>query len=138
MSDYNFRAAISNEKDLTNSRLVQGIVNSWRDNKKVFRYVTRHELINDNYPLRVDVSIVKESAREGRYMKPTFTFDESRVVQSPEIYEVEIEVENYKVGIGTRYNNPKDLNVPLKKVINMVLSALQGTNYPIPYSKQNN
>ena len=39
--DYNFRAAISNEKDLTNSRLVQGNVNSWKDNKKVFRYVTR-------------------------------------------------------------------------------------------------
>ena len=64
-------------------------------------------------------------------MKPTFTFDESRVVQSPEIYEVEIEVENYKVGIGTRYNNPEDLNVPLKKVINMVLSAFR--EQIIPY-----
>lgn len=134
--DYNFRAAISNEKDLTNSRLVQGIVNSWKDNKKVFRYVTRHELVNPNYPLRVDISIVKESAREGRYMKSTFTFDESRVVQSPEIYEIEIEVENYAVGIGTRYNTAEELNVPLKKVINLVLSALQGTNYPIAYSKQ--
>ena len=135
--DYNFRAALSVEKDLTNTRATQAMVGSWKDNKKIFRFIHRHTLIHRELPVKVDISIVKESMREGRYMKPAYTFDEARVVNSPESYEVEFEIDNFKVGPGTTYANESVLVPVIRKMVRHILSGLQESNYPISYSDQN-
>ena len=135
--DYNFRAALSVEKDLTNTRATQAMVGSWKDNKKIFRFIHRHTLIHRELPVKVDISIVKESMREGRHMKPAYTFDEARVVNSPESYEVEFEIDNFKVGPGTTYANESVLVPVIRKMVRHILSGLQESNYPISYSDQN-
>ena len=137
VSDFNFRAALNVEKDLTNTRLSQATVSSWKDNKKTFRFLHRHKFIHSTIPVVVDISIVKESMKEGRYMKPTYTFDESRVSQSPESYEVEFEIVNSSVGPGTRYSTAEDLVPVMRKMIRTILSGLQETNYPVSFSEQN-
>lgn len=134
--DFNFRVALSNEKDLRSSRLVQGIINSWKDTKKVFRYLSRHQLTHPDLPFTVDVTVVKSSAREGRYPKPTFTFDEARVAYSPESFEIEIEVDNDRVGQVSEFSQPPKLSAALRRGIRLVLSGLQGTNFPVSYSEQ--
>ena len=135
--DYNFRAALSVEKDLTNTRATQAMVGSWKDNKKIFRFIHRHTLTHRELPVKVDISIVKESMREGRHMKPAYTFDEARVVNSPESYEVEFEIDNFKVGPGTTYANESVLVPVIRKMVRHILSGLQESNYPISYSDQN-
>ena len=67
--EYNFRAALSIEKNLTNTRATQAMVKSWKDNKKIFRFIHRHTLVHNLLPIKADISIVKESMRDGRYMK---------------------------------------------------------------------
>ena len=136
VSDYNFRAALSVEKDLTNTRATQAMVSNWKDNKKIFRFIHRHTLWHNTLPVRADISIVKESARDGRRMKPVYTFEEGNVVNSPETYEVEFEINNQEVGPGTRYSTSEDLTLVIRKMIRYVLSGLQETNYPVSYTVQ--
>jgi len=135
--DYNFRAALSVEQDVTNSKMAQSTIASWKDNKKTFRYITRHRLLHDEMPVAIDISIVKESYKKGKYMVPTYNFDEARITQAQEIYEIEVEILNNKIGIATEYNTPEALEKQIRKTIMLILSGLQGTNYPISYSKQN-
>ena len=134
--EYNFRAALSIEKNLTNTRATQAMVKSWKDNKKIFRFIHRHTLVHNLLPIKADISIVKESMRDGRYMKPTYTFDEARVVNAPESYEVEFEINNNIVGPGTRFASSDDLVPVIRKMIRHILSGLQQSNYPISFTNQ--
>ena len=101
--DFNMRASLSLEKDLTTTQLVKSMVSSWRDNKKQFRYINRYRLTHKDIPVVIDVSIVKQSARQGRNLALTYTFQEAELDKQPERYEVELEVANFIVGIGTQY-----------------------------------
>ena len=47
------------------------------------------------------MSFVKQSARKGRDLSLSYTFQEADLDKEPERFEIELEVENYKVGIGT-------------------------------------
>ena len=131
------RASLSLEKDLTTTQLVKSMVSSWRDNKKQFRYINRYKLTHKDIPVAVDVSIVKQSARQGRNLALTYTFQEAELDKQPERYEVELEIDNFKVGIGTEYSTPEQLLLAVKRVVKLVLSGLQGTNYPVSYPEQN-
>lgn len=135
--DFNFRASLSLESDFTHSMNAKAMVTSWKDNKKEFRYINRHTLTHKDFPIKVDVSIVKQSARKGYNLERCYTFEEANLNKTPDRYEVEIEIDNDKVGIGTNYSTPKELGTPLRKAIMFVLSGLQGTNYPISYPIQN-
>lgn len=132
VADFNFRCSLNTEKNLSKTQLATAIVNSWKDNKKEYRYIHRHSFKHPNYPVIVDISTVRQSERGNR----TYTFDEANLNRLPERHEIEIEVDNYGVGIGTEYATPQSLNAKLKKVINIVLAGLQGTNYPVSYPKQ--
>lgn len=136
-SDFNFRTALSLESDYTHSVTARSMVSSWKDNKKEFRYINRHTLTHKDFPLKVDVSIVKQSSKKGYNVERNYTFGEANLSKSSERYEIELEVDNDKVGIGTPYNKHDLLSVPFRKAIMMVLSGLQGTNYPISYPQQN-
>jgi hypothetical protein len=132
VADFNFRCSLNTEKNLSKTQLATAIVNSWKDNKKEYRYIHRHSFKHPNYPVIVDISTVRQSERGNR----TYTFDEANLNRLPERHEIEIEVDNYGVGIGTEYATPQSLNAKLKKVIKIVLAGLQGTNYPVSYPKQ--
>ncbi len=108
----------------------------WADSKKTFRYINRYSLRHPDLPVIVEVSIVKDSNKSGRFMIPTYNIQESGVFSGREKYEIEIECDNKLVGVGTEFSTPKLLNVALKKTIKLILSGLQGTNYPVSYNEQ--
>tara|TARA_Y100000389_G_scaffold205058_1_gene262559 strand:+ start:4089 stop:7418 length:3330 start_codon:yes stop_codon:yes gene_type:complete len=135
--DFNFRVALQSEKRLSHrDGRIRNTKESWNDTKKIFRLINRSTLRNDKYPIKVDVSIVKSSLRKGRFPIPEYKFKESGVLNSPQQYEIEIEVDNDKIRQGSLCNTPESLNNVLKKVIKFILSGLQSTNYPISYPEQ--
>ena len=140
--DYNMRVSYQTEKDIKPySPFAENIKSSWKDSKKTFRYINRVSLTRDDIPVRIDMSIVKESSSEktvykGRTVyksKSEYTFEAANVLDNPEKYEIELEILNNKVGPGTNYSDRRKLMKELKKVIKYVLSGLQNTNYPISY-----
>ena len=139
--DYNnfgFRVSFQTEKNLDiNHPLIKNITSQWGNNKKTFRYITRHKMVHDELPFNIDLSIVKESKKRGYKYISEYTFRESGVLDSYEIYEIEIEIDNRRVGMGTEYDNVEKVNKSLKKVIKYILSGLQDTSYPISYDEQN-
>ena len=143
MDDYNFRVSYQKEKTIGSySSFAENIRSSWEENKKTFRYINRVSFVHPDIPVRVDLSIVKDSSSEkveykGRTIyksKPEYTFQSAKVLDNPEKYEIELEILNNRVGAGTDFNNGAKLMVQLKRAIKYVLSGLQNTNYPISYT----
>lgn len=136
-NDFNFRITLQNEKRVdTSNPIIKNMVGKWKDIKKVFRYSTRNTLTHDTLPINIDVSVVKESTRKGSTLIPSYQFVDSGINESQERYEIEIEVINEQVGVGTKYSNPKLLETAIKKTIKLIMSGIQGTNYPISYVEQ--
>ena len=137
--DFNFRVSMQTEKHLNyNSGLVRNVRDTWKDLKKTFRLISRTTLRSDKYPVKIDLSIVKSSKRVGRSFVPEYKFKDSGVLESPEQYEIEIEVDSDKIGYypGTAYSTVESLGTSLRKVIKLVLSGMQSTNYPVSYPEQ--
>jgi hypothetical protein len=65
-------------------------------------------------------------------METTYTFDQADVVNSPPKYEIEIEIDNTRVGPGKFVDTPKALAFLLRRAIKLVLSGLQGTKFAVP------
>ena len=136
--DFNFRSTLSIETNFDDySPLIKNIKEKWSENKKTFRYINRCTMIGSYlFPFMIDLSIVKDSKRQGNFYVPEFNIKDSGVFDGAEKYEIEIECINSKIGTGTQYNTPISLNKAMKQVIKYILSGLQGTNYPIAYSEQ--
>jgi hypothetical protein len=142
--DFNFRVSYQTEERMRSSNpIIRSLTESWEKSKKVFRFINRVSFSHPDIPIMVDLSIVKNSTaiimnNGKKFMKPVYTTAESGVFENAEVYEVELEVNNSKVGPGTPYNNPAALLAGIRKAIKFVLMGLQGTNYPISYPEQNN
>uniref|UniRef100_A0A6C0IIS8 mRNA (guanine-N(7))-methyltransferase n=1 Tax=viral metagenome TaxID=1070528 RepID=A0A6C0IIS8_9ZZZZ len=137
VDDFNFRLALSSEHKLTSSaNMVKDLLEKWNDNKKTFRYLNRYSLKHPDFPFIVDLSIVKESKKQGKSYVPEYNFQDSGVLLSTDKYEIEIECMNSMVGIGTPFSTPTLLQNALNQVIKYVLAGLQETNYPVAYSEQ--
>jgi curved DNA-binding protein CbpA len=143
INDFNLRISLQKEKPIKlHSSFAQNIISEWTNNKKTFRYINRISFKHSQFPIRIDMSIVKESNTEeyefrGRKqirLKPEYTIETSNVFNNTEKYEIELEVLNYKVGAATNFSNSKLLSPVLRKIIKFVLSGLQNTNYPISYT----
>jgi hypothetical protein len=143
IKDYNINVKLQEEIQFGSShQFGKKIISEWKDVKKTFRYLNRISFTHNEFPVRIDMSIVKESNKEeiefrGRKqlkLKPEYTIESSNVFNNPEKYEIEIEVLNKEVGVGTEYNNVSKISNMLKKIIKYVLSGLQNTNYPISYT----
>jgi hypothetical protein len=142
--DFNFRIALATEHMLESSHpIVQGLVRDWSESKKSFRYINRVSFTHPDHPFRVDMSMVKSSKsrdRTGRFPIPTFTVAESGVFGQPVRYEMEIELRNDMVRDGMEddgmYSSPDKMYRALRKGIQLVLSGLQGTNFPVSYKEQ--
>jgi hypothetical protein len=135
--DFNFRVTINNETSISKKgKIGIDVFESWNKSKKVFRYMNRVTFVNQKYPFKVDLSIVKSSSKNERgWMIQTYNIDESNVFNNEDVYEIEIEVDSTAKVL---YKNYKDLSNNLQKVVKQVLSGLQKTNFPISYTEQRN
>ena len=138
MNDFNFRVSLSKESKMhENVPIVRSIIDKWNDQKKTFRYLNRIKMRHPKFPVVVDLSVVKDSKKQGRFYVPEYSITDSDVFNAPEKYEIEIECVNKLVGLGTAFNTAELLNTTaLKPVIKYVLSGLQETNYPVSYPEQ--
>ena len=141
--DYGFRVSYQMEEDFAPSYgLARDIISKWTDTKKIFRYLNRVRFSHPQYPIFADVSIIKESkkTKKSKGKKsvpiPTYTLEDGGVFTNDEKYDIELEFDNSKVGIGTEYDTPLKLLAIVRKTIRHVLSAFQKTNYPIPFSER--
>jgi len=138
MEDFNFRVSFQTEQDHhTRTNLARDILSRWDDSLKFFRLMNRVQFVHDEYPVFVDMSIVRTSKKMDNVPLYKYTIQEANVFNNVEHYEIEIEVDGKRVGAGTQYNTPKKLTDMLRKCIRMVLCGLQGSAYPISYKEKN-
>jgi hypothetical protein len=137
--DFNFSVSYKTEKNLnyTEGKVIQ-LINNWEKSKKTFRYINRVTFKHPDYPINVDISIVKSSTKEKTSydLIKTYKTDESGVFTNPESFEIELEVDNTLIGPGTEFNTPEIIENAIRKVIKFVMSGLQGTNYPVSIIEQ--
>ena len=137
MDDYGFRVAYQLERDYTVTEpLSLDIIRKWPDSKKIFRYMNRVRFRHPDYPVFADLSIIKTSETSNRYMIPHNTIQEAKVFTNPESYEIELEIDNKRVGAGSSFPTLKSLMESIRTCIRIVLAGLQESKFPIPYSER--
>lgn len=137
--DFNFNVSYNLERDYpVDSKNVADMVREWSENRKTFRLINRVRFYKEDTPIVVDLSIIRNSKMSGGTMVPAHTMEESGIFTFAEHCEIELEVDNAKVGVGTDYTKDavKRLSDELRHAIRIVLSGLQETNYPISYKEQ--
>tara|TARA_B100000902_G_scaffold399900_1_gene473466 strand:+ start:730 stop:4737 length:4008 start_codon:yes stop_codon:yes gene_type:complete len=151
INEYNARIALQHEVKISpQSQIVQSILKEWANSKKIFRYIYRASYTDSRFKsaYQYDLSIVKSSslARGNRIPEPTFTLEQSNVLNNQETYEIEQEHQyeefNYMDKVNKGDNVTIDEKVDIlyddtKKAIKLVQSAIQKTNYPITMTEQN-
>jgi hypothetical protein len=136
--DFNFRVSYQVEQDFNvHSNFSRNIISKWENSLKIFRCMNRIRFYHDEYPIFADLSIVKTSKKTNNVPVPKYTIQEADVFNGLEHYEIELELDNSRIGTGTKYDNLPALMNAIRKCIRVVLSGLQGTNYPISYQIQN-
>jgi hypothetical protein len=102
--------------------------------------MNRVRFIHPDYPIFADLSIVRSSktrrSERGTVPIPEYTVQKANLFKNPEVYEIEFELDNSRVGLGTPFNDANILMDAIRKCIRVVLSGIQGTNYPIPASEK--
>lgn len=132
-NDWNFRVSLQTEKNLDkSSSLVMGLIDTWTNSKKIFRLINRVSFVHNEYPFIVDLSIVRENKRRGKYLVPEFSFEASGVMENPAKYEIEFEVDYIKL---ESYSSQL-LENQIKKMAKEILAGIQQTNYPVSYDEQ--
>ena len=136
--EYNFRISYQVEKIYNvNNETIKTIIDKWNSTKKIFRYIKRFEFTHPDYPFLIHCSIVKTSKTNAGKFIPQLNIKDSDVFNSYEQYEIEIELNNAKVGIDTKFSTGLIIYQKLKQLIKYVLIGIQQTNYPITLIEQN-
>ena len=136
-ADFNFRVAYQMEQDFSvRTNIAKNIIGKWNDSKKIFRYINRVRFSHPVYPVYADISIVRGSKKTNRIPIPQYTIQEAEVFTNAETFEIELEIANERVGIGTNYNTKAVLVDAIRRCIRIVLGGIQGTNYPIGYDER--
>ena len=140
MDDFNFNVSFQTEQDFhTQTDIARNIITRWTDSKKIFRSMNRVRFYHPDLPIFADLSIVKSSATTNNHIPiPQYSIQDAGVFNNVEKYEIELEVDNSKVGMGTDFSTVKPLMNALRKCIRTVLSGLQCTRFPISYQEQAN
>jgi hypothetical protein len=135
-NDFNFRVTLMTEETVNKkSKAGADLIENWNKNKKVFRLINRVSFEHPNYPVSIDLSIVRSSSKNERgFMIPTYNMDESGVLSNPEFYEIEIEVNHVQSKLLCK--NPSELVETLQNINKIILCGLQRTNFPISYPQQ--
>jgi mRNA (guanine-N7-)-methyltransferase len=137
--DFNFRVSYQLEQDFTPvSNIAKTIIQKWSDSKKLFRLLNRVRFSHPDYPFFVDVSIVKGNKKVAgsKVPIPQYTIQDAGVFENTESYEVEIELDNTRIGISTPYDTRDKLLAIIRKGIRLILGAIQGSNYPISFEEK--
>ena len=131
-TDFGFRVSYQMEEDYqSGNEPARKMMESWTDSKKTYRYLNRVRFSHPIYPIFADLSIIKSSRSMQKIQIPTHTIQEGGVFTNNETYEIELELDNTKIGVGTDYASLSVLLDSIRKTIRIVLSALQTTPYPI-------
>ena len=138
-SDFNFNVKFQMERDFSmDSNISKASISKWTDTRKIFRHMNRVQFRRNDCPVLVDISIVRSSKRIGKTQLPQYTIQEAGVFENEETYEIELELNNEMIGPkASVFNTPEKVLDALRKTIRMVLSAIQGTPYPIGKTEQN-
>lgn len=138
MDDFNFRVSYQTEQDFhIQTDIARNIISKWQDSKKIFRSMNRVRLFHPDLPIFADLSIVKSSTTTYNHVQiPQYSIQDAGVLTNIEKYEIELEVDNSRVGTGTNFSTVQHLMDALRKTIRTVLTGLQGTKYPISYQDQ--
>jgi len=139
--DFNFRVNYALEVKSTKN-VENYVIDNWKKSKKEFRYLNRVTFSHPDYPVIVEISITKsgnmgKDKRGFNHIIPVYTVEESNIFNNKETYEIEIEVNNDKIGHSTKFKIAEDIANTVRKVIKYILIGLQGTMYPISYPEQN-
>jgi mRNA (guanine-N7-)-methyltransferase len=132
--DFNLKISYQLEQNSTaRSDFIRNILDKWTEKMKSFRYLNRVRFSHPDLPIFADISIVRSSrSNRGEFIK-TYDVQDSGVFQGLETYEIEMEIDNTRVGTATQWNTVTKLVDLIRKTIRIVLSGLQGTAYPISY-----
>lgn len=139
--DFEFRVNYKEESSMNlKSNQVKNMLQDWNTSKKVFRLIKRYTFLHQEFPFKIDCSIVKSSNKKNGYLIPTWNVHESNVFKNNETYEIEIEFDSERVSRNLRAGHEKvDYVKTLYKnsrgVIKLILSGLQETNFPISFSE---
>jgi len=137
--DMNFRVDYKIEKTFNIRESEFNDETKWQNSEKAFRYIKRYQFYHPDYPFFIDLSIVKSSNRKegnrNEYVQ-TYTIQESGVFNNVEKYEIEIEINNRRVGTGTPFNTPESILHEIRKCSRIILSGIQGTSYPISFTER--
>ena len=140
--DFEFRVSYKMEKDFSVTtpfvwQLVKDDV--WMNTKKLFRSMNRVQFRHPDFPILADISIVKSSMKrkeDREKMIQHITVQQAEVFSRPETYEVELEIDNSRVGNGTAFDTAAKVGAALRAVIRIVMNGLQNTRFPIGKSEQ--
>ena len=134
--DFNFRVGLREENPVREGDIrIKSMLKNWNQTKKNFRFIKRFTFTHPHYPLKVDCSIVKSSSRIRGRMISAYTIEESKLLQNPEKYEIEIEL-NPNQQINKTPVNIDNIIMLTKKVIRIILGGMQQTNFPTSISEQ--
>ena len=137
VEDFNFRVSYQTEQDFqVQTAFSRKIIDKWNDSLKIFRSMNRVRFQHETLPIFADLTIVKTSKKTNKVVVPKYTIQEADVFNDVEQYEVELEVDNNRVGHGSDYNTLDKLMVALRKCIRIILSGIQGTKFPISYKER--
>ena len=142
--DMNFRVSHQLEQTFHAGTLfIKQVVQTWADRKKTFRLMNRVRFSHPDLPIFADLSIIRSSkkfASQGRRPSsvpvPTYTLQESGVMEAPETYEIELEIDNNRVGTGQKYKTPEQVMDVLRSCIRIVLCGIQQCFYPISFTER--
>ena len=144
MFDMNFRVSYQLEQTFNaGTGFIKPIVQTWSDRKKTYRLMNRVRFAHPDLPVFADLSIIRSSkkfAGQGRRPSnvqiPTYTLQESGVMEAAETYEIELEIDNTRVGTGKTYETPDQVMDALRKSIRIVLCGIQQCFYPISFTER--
>lgn len=131
--NFNFRISIQNEYNYgEKDPEIVDLNRQWAGMEKSFRYMNRIKLEHpEQKGICVDMSIVKSSKRRGELIKE-HDFSKSKLFTEPEIYEIEIEINDIKYA----RSRLRDIDGYLKNTIKYVSAGHQSSNFPIPLIEQ--
>jgi hypothetical protein len=137
---FQFRVNYKEEKKLKPEfDLVRTMISKWNDSKKTFRFIKRFSFTHNDFPVKVDCSIVRTSktfkTKYGHRMIPEYRVETAGLFQNQEHFEIEIEVD--KNSHPHIYPLVADYVKKIKSVIKIVMSGLQESNFPISYHEKN-
>jgi len=142
LSPFHMRASLKEEieyKSVTQfPHHVSELIQKWKEAKKMFRLMNRVQFEHDEWPFFVDLTCIKTNANRGGANTESYvqTFQDARLINAVEHFEIEIEVDNTRVGTGTPYHSFQTLWAKLQSGFRLIHSGLQNTPFPIPYPEQ--